>query len=322
MSLENKVELNLIGSSSEGHIPVLLQEFLDLSVTKANDLNLWDGTLGLAGHSIAWLNKNKTAKVFGSDHDKEMLIRAKSIIEKKNILEYFTFKKGGFSEKPFGDILFDNIILDLGISSLHLDEFERGISFRFDHPLDMRMDTANGMPVSRWLNLASEYEIRKVLFEYGEEKKAPKIAREIVKNRPLETTFQLKKICEQVYERFGKKHKYTQRVPAVKTFQALRIFINDEIGKVKRAASELPYLLKENGRLFIISFHSLEDRIIKHTFRDLSVIKDDSKFAKSNFKPGDFKIITKHPIVASEYELEKNSRSRSAKMRVLERIKI
>ena len=222
-------------------------------------------------------------------------------------------QKSNFSINPFkADSPFDFILLDLGISSLHLDSFDRGMSYRKNDLLDMRFDKTQGIPVHRWLKHASEKEIADILFQYGEERLSRKIASLIAyqrTKREIKHVFDLKEICKKVYLRVGKFNykKHTGRHPYVKSLQALRIFINQELRHLKSALSFLPTLLKEGGYLFIIDFHSLEDRIVKNSFREWTS------------KNEEFELVSKKPITPDKEEISLNSRSRSAKMRVLRR---
>ncbi|MDH5717230.1 MAG: 16S rRNA (cytosine(1402)-N(4))-methyltransferase RsmH [Spirochaetia bacterium] len=311
----------------ETHTPVLLTEFLENSnFHKKKSCKIWDGTLGLGGHFAAWLKKNPSALGYGSDCDAKMLEKARENLKKNNLHENIKLKQANYSENPFeNEGPFDIIFLDLGISSFHLDFFERGVSFRYNQTLDMRLNENEGMPVYKWLSKASENEIKTVIQKYGEERYAAKIARKINEAKitePVTTTFQLKKICENCYpppKRGVMTH--TQRNPSVKTFQAFRIFANKEIAHLEKSLTFLPDMLEKEGRLIMISFHSLEDRLIKHEFISREKIFTDDPFAKSNFVYGDYKIITKKPIVPSDEEIELNSRARSAKMRILEKIR-
>ena len=263
------------------------------AANKVNTLKLWDGTLGLGGHLRAWLGENKNGFAYGSDADAEMLEKAKSLLEEeKNTLDRYTLKHSNFAQNPFEDQgLFDLIFLDLGISSLHFETLQRGFSFREDEPLDMRLDPSVGIPVSIWLNKASFGQIVEVIKKYGEDRFAPKIAGAIIKereNREVLTTWQLKDIVESAYPAAVKFRgtSHSQKNPSVKTFQAFRIYINKELENLEKSLEFLPGLLAPGGRLIIISFHSLEDRIVKHKFIDLSREKDESPLAKSYYKPG------------------------------------
>ncbi len=263
------------------------------------------------------------ALCYGSDQDSEMLARAKERIRTSLPAQsgQFSFSKANFSENPFvQEGPFDLIALDLGISSLHVDLFERGLSYRRDEKLDMRLDPEKGVPLYRWLQNAKQSELIEILQKYGEERRAPAIARMIVKQVAEGgemTSGELAKICERAYPpsvRYGSK-----RHSAARTFQAFRIFINREIEHLKEALEFLPGLLSVGGRLAIISFHSLEDRAVKQTFSSLEKVPTNDPLAKSVYREGDFKRITRKPVVPDEKEMQLNPRARSAKLRVLER---
>lgn len=299
------------------HESVLLNEFLKLA-TEVKPLTMWDATLGLAGHSIALAKALPSLKVYGSDVDSEMLAKAQEKIKFEGLENRFFLKKANFSEDPFvKEAPFGVILLDLGMSSLHLENFNRGFSFRKIEILDMRFDTTMGEPLWQWLNRASGLEIAKILKEYGEEPLANAIAQEILnyrKNKNLKMTSELVQIVEKVYRKKNiRKNRHVHRYPATRAFQAFRIFQNQELAHLEKALGFLPERLEKGGRLFIISFHSLEDRLVKKTFRQKALKQN------KNFVLQDFKEISRKPIVPSEEEIEKNPRSRSAKMRVLER---
>lgn len=302
------------------HIPVLLHEFLEHTyLPGVKNPTLWDGTSGGAGHIIAWLQKNHNGFAFGSDRDREMLSLAEKKIDAEGLGSRSGFRYGEFSENPWSEKApFDLVFLDLGISSLHLDTMERGISYRENSPLDMRLDLSKGVPLSEWLTDADEKEIRDVIYRYGEERLAPKIARLICHERKTEqlTTGWLRDVCDRAYG--AQRHKV--KTPYSRTFQAFRIQVNRELENLERALEFAPSLLKRGGRLVIISFHSLEDRMVKQKFRSLEMIPDHSPEARSNYVQGDYAARPRKAIRASESEVEKNPRSRSAMMRVLERI--
>ena len=242
---------------------------------------------------------------------------------KKNIREQIPnarveFAHANYSESPFRENApFDIVLLDLGISSLHLENFSRGISYKTNEILDMRLDQASGIPAHAWLRQANEKEIADVLYHYGEEYLAKRIARGIIsqqKKGEVKYMDELKDICVRVYTRAGKlvRRRHTTRHPYVKTLQAIRIHTNQELDHLEKAMSVLPDALKKGGRLFVISFHSLEDRIVKHGFLKLTKKTDGQSRAL-------FKICTKKPIQPREEEVMMNPRARSAKMRILER---
>lgn len=303
---------------NRAHLPVLLSEILKYS--ELSEISrIFDGTLGLAGHLTALLTKYRQAVGFACDRDAEMLMKAESILKEHHLSDRAELAHAAFAENPFSAKgPFDLILLDLGISSLHLDEFERGISFRRDEPLDMRLDTSNGVPVAEWLNSATEEEISNVIFKYGEEKAARRIAREIVERRQghrLETTADLTAICDKAV-RGGKR--YTERKKSVKTFQALRIFINDELGQLERALAVYPGMLSPGGLFMVIAFHSLEDRMVKQAFRNLERIPVVDPAAKSSYIEGAYRLPQRKAVTASESELQRNPRARSARLRILQ----
>ena len=213
----------------------------------------------------------------------------------------------------------DGLLLDLGVSSPQLDDAGRGFSIRNDGPLDMRMDPERGHPASRWLASVSEKELKKTLFEYGEERQAAKIARAILAARnaaPIERTSQLANIvAEAVPARESKIH------PATKTFQAIRIYLNDELRQLQSALAASIDLLREGGRLCVISFHSLEDRIVKRFIRDRSNVAEPYRGLPN--VPPEFMPVLKpigQPVRASSGEIDANPRARSARLRIAERL--
>ena len=303
------------------HKPVLVDEVL--SFIPENATSIWDCTVGAGGHLEAIFNGGYAGRALATDADEAMLqIASERLGSSKADI---SFEHGFFDEVAEAKSgPFDFILIDLGISSYHLDEFERGFTYRFDQPLDMRLNTAEGKPVSFWLEKASEREISQVLFDYGEERKARKIARMIVERQGEQelTTEVIKDICKTAYRKEMNNMRHTARHPYVKTMQALRIFVNDELGRLERALKLLPELLSLHGRLAIISFHSLEDRRVKQTYRALSQIEDHSPTARSNYRPGDYRILTRKPLKASDKEIAENQRARSACLRVLERVNV
>ncbi len=275
-----------------------------------------DLTFGAGGHSLA-LAKLPGSHVLSFDQDPEALKNANSLFTENEItnielvdsnFENFPFHAEHFLKKHEADG-FDGIVMDLGVSSHHFDEASRGFSFRFDAPLDMRMNPRIGISASEFLMNAEEIEITQILWEYGEEKYSRKIAHAIVherKSAPIESTLQLAEIIKNCYppaKRFSKTN------PATKTFQALRIHVNNELGVLSDTLPQVASKLVLNGRLAVISFHSLEDRLAKIVFKNLEQ-RTELPLYKTSRKP----------ILPSPGEIFENSRSRSAKMRVLERI--
>ena len=299
------------------HIPVLTEEVIELLLVKKNGMFL-DATSGFGGHSAAILEELNGGSLIATDQDPEAIGFLKSKFKTE---ERISIHQARFSEldKLFSANDFDGILADIGVSSYQLDTAERGFSFLKDGPLDMRMNQNIGQDASSWLNNASEEEISNIIWKYGEEKKAKRIAKAIVearKNFKIRTTKELAEIIlEEVPRRFNdKKH------PATKTFQAIRIFINNELEELDLLLDFTSKHLKIGGRTCIISFHSLEDRMVKKFFRDNS--RRDPKLSKLPNLADDssFKLVTK-VVKPSENEMNINPRSRSAKLRVIERIK-
>ncbi len=295
------------------HVPVLLEESLGFLLHNLSGSYL-DLTFGRGSHSQEIL---KRISSFGTldavDRDKDAVLYGEQNINDPR----FCIHHANYSEidSLFPNKKFDGIILDLGICSTHLDNPERGFSFQTEGPLDMRMDTSEGLNASEWLNSASELEISDTLFKYGDEKASRRIARAIVKSREIksiETTIELSDIIQRVIKRTGKTH------PATKSFQAIRIHINNELHHLRIALSKLEQCLKFGGVIVIISFHSLEDRIVKNFFKP--EIQDFPKDIpiNSSFKEN-FKCIKKK-VKPSIDEIKINSRSRSAVMRVFSRL--
>ena len=299
------------------HIPVLTEEVIDLLLVKKSGTFL-DVTSGFGGHSAAILEELNGGSLIATDQDPEAIRFLKSKFKTE---ERISIHQARFSElhKLFSANDFDGILADIGVSSYQLDAAERGFSFMKDGPLDMRMNQNIGEDASSWLNNASEKEISNIIWRYGEEKKAKRITKEIVearKNFKIRTTKELAEIIlEETPRRFNdKKH------PATKTFQAIRIFINNELEELDLLLDFASKHLKIGGRTCIISFHSLEDRMVKRFFRDHSRL--DPKLSKLPNLADDssFKLVTK-AIKPSENEMNINPRSRSATLRVIERIK-
>lgn len=280
-----------------------------------------DLTFGGGGHSFEFLYRNPNAQVRSTDQDPDALKNGHARIADEKMQNRIKLIDTNFVHFPalikehspevFLAGGFQGILLDLGVSSHHFDEATRGFSFRFDGPLDMRMDHASDefLTAAEVVNTYREEELRRIFEEYGEEKNARKIAARICeerKTKPIETTKELENI---IFHCYPKEHRYGKTNPSTRVFQALRLEVNRELEVLTEVIDQLIPLLKLGGRLGIISFHSLEDRIVKNVFRDAAQRADPP-----------VEIITKKPIVPSEEEILNNSRSRSAKLRVLERI--
>jgi 16S rRNA (cytosine1402-N4)-methyltransferase len=295
------------------HVPVLLEESLDFLLHDLSGTYL-DLTFGRGSHSQELLNRlSSQGKLHAVDRDLEAVSFAK-----ENIVDpRFSIYHANYSEidSLFNKQKFDGILLDLGTCSTHLDNPLRGFSFQSDGPLDMRMDTSSGFSAAEWLNSAPEKEISDTLYEYGDEKASRKIAKAIVKFRSirsLESTIELTKIIETVLKRTGKTH------PATKSFQAIRIHVNNELHHLKIALSKLNNLLKVSGVVVIISFHSLEDRIVKNFFKP--EIEELPKDIPINTSVKETYRCIKKKIKPSSNEIKMNPRSRSAVMRVFSKL--
>lgn len=308
------------------HVPVLLEATMESLALKKDGVYV-DGTLGGGGHSEQILLRiGPNGRLIGIDQDEEALAAASSRLAPFG--SRFTAVKGNFSEMK--QILakleiaaVDGILLDIGVSSHQLDDGSRGFSYMADAPLDMRMDRqGGGKTAADLLAELSEEDLANLIYRYGEERYSRRIARQIVAQRqrePIATTLQLVSLIRKAMPKNQNKEK---QHPAKRTFQALRIAVNNELGVLQTVLTDALELLKPGGRLSVISFHSLEDRIVKEQFRT---------WAKGCTCPPDFpicvcgkvplvKLITKKPIVATEAELAENPRARSAKLRCIEKL--
>jgi len=294
---------------SPRHVPVLLEEVLEYLNVRPGGV-ICDATLGLAGHSSEIVKRlGGKGKLIGFDRDPEAMRAAKVRLEEVRaelggempevVLEPRAFSEASSVIEP-GSL--DGLLADFGVSSLQLDEAHRGFSFRTDGPLDMRMDTRTGETAEQVVNQADENDLANLIYEFGEERRSRRIARAIVRARPITTTAELARIvsAEAPPMKGDKIH------PATRTFQALRIRVNNELGEIQSLLKSAGSLLKPGGRLVLISFHSLEDRLVKDAFREAGRAKV-------------FEVLTKKPIVADEQEQMRNPRSRSAKMRAAEK---
>ncbi|HXH69427.1 MAG TPA: 16S rRNA (cytosine(1402)-N(4))-methyltransferase RsmH [Pyrinomonadaceae bacterium] len=302
------------------HQPVLLAETLRLLKPQAGEIFV-DATLGLGGHTEAILAANDETRVIGIDLDTEAIEMAKERLG--NFGERFNVFHSNFSDikqvlAEVGVEKVDGVLADLGVSSLQFDSRTRGFSFRFDAPLDMRMNpNSNSETAAELLETLSEFEIARIIYEYGEERLSRRIARRIVERREngasVKTTKQLAEAVEKAVGR-GKKDKIH---PATRTFQALRIAVNGELEILERFIRDGVEILKKDGRLAVITFHSLEDRIVKQTLQKLS----GKCFCPPKFPQcvcgakTEIEILTRKPIVPTERETDGNPRARSAKLR-------
>ena len=307
------------------HVSVLLQETIDGLAVKPDGIYV-DGTTGGGGHSYEICKRlGENGRLIGIDQDTEALAAAEKRLEPFS--GKVTLVKSNYAQmrdvlKQQGIDKVDGIVLDLGVSSYQLDNAERGFSYREDAPLDMRMDREQTLTARDIVNEYPESELYRIIKEYGEERFAKNIARNICKKRqdkPLETTLELVDVIRSsmpAKARNGKSH------PAKRTFQAIRIECNQELEVLRQALDEMVDLLRDGGRISIITFHSLEDRMVKTSFRRLEnpcTCPPDFPVCVCGNRPKG-KVITRKPILPSEEECEENTRSKSAKLRVFERI--
>lgn len=307
------------------HIPVMLDECLEGLNIKADGIYV-DGTVGGAGHSIEIVKRlSENGRLICVDKDEDALKAAGERLAPYS--DRVTFIHDDYKNlvaelDSIGVGKVNGILLDLGVSSYQLDNAERGFSYMKDAPLDMRMDRSQRISAYEVVNGYSESELARILFDYGEEKLARQIARNIVRARaekPIETTLELAKIVEDTYPA---KTRWKFGHPAKRTFQAIRIEVNDELSSLGEAVTQMARRLEKGGRMAVITFHSLEDRIVKSAFKELSLActcPPDFPVCVCG-KVQEVELVNKKPIVASEGELEKNSRSQSAKLRVIEKL--
>lgn len=278
------------------HVSVLRDELVGGLGLKSGGHYL-DVTLGGGGHTEAILQALPDVRVTGVDRDGMAIAAATERL--KDFLDRLTIVRSNFAEFQPMQQKFDGIIADLGVSSAQFDQGDRGFSFRLDAPLDMRMDQRQKLSAADIVNRYDEKTLSDIFYEYGEERLSRKIAKKIVEKRPITTT---KKLEEIVFYTYHPKARKGRLHPATKVFQALRIAVNGELDALKDLLNYAPQWLNPGGKIGIISFHSLEDRIVKNTFRSHDLLR----------------VITKKPIVATEEEIQNNPRARSAKLRFAE----
>ncbi len=297
----------------ERHVPVLLQDAIRyLNVCRGGTYA--DATLGLAGHSSAiarLLGPEGTLIAF--DRDPEAMEIAKSRLDAlgaelgsempKVILHSTEFSEAEDLIEP-GSL--DGLLADFGVSSLQFDEAHRGFSFQADGPLDMRMNPRTGLTAAQVVNQFGEKELADLIYEFGEERRSRRIARAIVRARPISTTAQLARVVSAAAPAMKSDRTRHALHPATRTFQALRIYVNQELGQIEALLKAAPGLLRKGGRLVVISFHSLEDRIAKDALRE-------------GAQQGIYEVLTRKPVTAGEEETDRNPRARSAKLRAAEK---
>jgi 16S rRNA (cytosine1402-N4)-methyltransferase len=280
------------------HVPVLSREVIEgLAIREGG--HYLDATVGGGGHSVLILAVAPNVKVTAIDQDEQAIAAAKTKLEAFG--DRVEFHRSNFAEFDPGNTKFDGILADLGVSSAQFDIPERGFSFRHEAALDMRMDQRQDLTAADVINYWEESKLADIFYTYGEERLSRRIAKRIVEHRPFTTTTAL---ADAIAGCVPRQYRYGRIHPATRVFQALRIAVNRELEVLETLIDRAPTWLKPEGRIAIISFHSLEDRIVKHRFKESPLLK----------------VITKKPIVAQEDELKDNVRARSAKLRIAERL--
>ena len=285
------------------HVSVMAAEVMESLAVRADGVYL-DATAGLGGHTALIAERLTKGLVIANDRDAESLEMARHATAEW--AERIRFHQGTFGslaravrEAGFDQV--DGLVADLGVSRYQLTEPGRGFSFSSDGPLDMRMDRSSGITAADLVNQTAEKALADLIFQLGEERRARKVARALVRARPIRSTLHLANVVERAVSRTGRLH------PATKTFMALRMAVNDEPGELDRLLVLPPDLLAHGGRMVVISFMSIDDRKVKERFRELG-------------REGRARVLTKHPLQPTEEEIARNPASRSAKLRVLERI--
>jgi 16S rRNA (cytosine1402-N4)-methyltransferase len=300
------------GGREANHVPVLLKEAINFLNVRRGGTYI-DATVGLGGHSYEIAKRlGAPGHLIGLDKDPAALDVAERKLARARLADEdfprVTLMQSSFAEvgERFGKNSADGILADIGVSSLQLQNATRGFSFQADGPLDMRMDPQSERTAEQVVNHLDERELADVIYEFGEERRSRRIARAICRSRPIRSTAHLADVISAAARLMNQAERRIH--PATRTFQALRIFVNRELDDLKALLEAAPRILKPGGRMVVISFHSLEDRIVKDAFRE-GGIKD--KY---------FRVLTKKPVTASEEEQDRNPRSRSAKLRAAEKV--
>lgn len=308
------------------HVPVLLEEVLALLAPRPGGVYV-DATVGAGGHAEAILERIAPGgRLIGMDCDAEALAVARQRLARFGAavtLVHANFTRLRRVLREQGVEAADGVVMDLGVSSLQLDDPARGFSFQTPGPLDMRMDRSGGETAAELLNRLPEEDVRRILREYGEERWAGRIARAIVRARPLRTTTEL---ADLVARTIPRRHHPRRIHPATRTFLAVRVAVNHELDNLKEALPEVVEGLREGGRLCVITFHSLEDRTVKHTFLCLSREYPSGPgpstrtLCRTTVAAPRVRLLTRRPVVPSAEEIARNPRARSAKLRAVERV--
>jgi 16S rRNA (cytosine1402-N4)-methyltransferase len=295
-----------VGHGQGGHVPVLLKEAIDFLAVRRGGTYI-DATVGLGGHSLEIAKRlGAPGHLIGFDKDPAALgIAREKLKAPSQDWPNVELRQGSFAElaNEQRSTMVDGILADLGVSSLQFSDAARGFSFQAEGPLDMRMDPQSEPTAEQVVNQFDERELADLIYEFGEERRSRRIARAIVRSRPILTTAQLAAVISAA----ARSMKHERIHPATRTFQALRIFVNRELDDLRKLVETAPQLLKPGGRLVVISFHSLEDRIVKDAMRE-------------GAKLGQYKLLTKKPMTPGQEEIDRNPRARSAKMRAAEKV--
>ncbi len=306
------------------HIPIMLSEVIDGLDIKPNGIYL-DGTIGGAGHSQEILKRlNEDGLLIGVDRDREALNKANEVLSSVGgnfKLVHDNYRNVKAICQNLGIDHLDGILLDIGVSSYQLDNKDRGFSYRMDAKLDMRMDQESGKSAYDIVNTYTKEELEEVIYKYSQERWARRIAEFICEYRaekPIETTFELTDVIKRAIPKKARENKH----PSKKTFQALRIEVNDELGALNAALQDAIDILNPDGRIAVITFHSMEDKIVKDIFKFNTldcICPPESIICTCNHKRK-LKLVNNKPLVASEEELKANPRSESAKLRIAQRV--
>jgi 16S rRNA (cytosine1402-N4)-methyltransferase len=299
------------GSGQVGHVSVLLKEAIDFLAIRRGGTYI-DATVGLGGHSFEIASRlGPQGHLIGFDKDPQALELAQQRLSRiggdsrpKITLLHASYAEVAQHVSPASA---DGVLADLGVSSLQFGDPARGFSFQAEGPLDMRMDPQEERTADQVVNRMREEDLANVIYEFGEERRSRRIARAIVRARPIRTTAHLAQVISAALRSMKKPGARDKIHPATRTFQAIRIYVNRELDDLKALLEAAPNILRSGGRLVVISFHSLEDRIVKDALRD-------------GAKAGAYSVLTKKPVEATEEEIDRNPRSRSAKLRAAERI--
>ena len=310
-----------MGQTGAAHVPVLAGEVLKILRPRQGGLFL-DATLGAGGHSRLLLEASAPGgRVIAFDRDERAIAEARQNLEAfANRIEY---RHEDYRNAPelLSGVELDGVVADLGVSSMQLDDPDAGFSFSRPGPLDMRMDRRSGQTAADLVNGLEVRELADILRRYGEEKRAGAVARAIAKAREKEPLITTQALAGVVLSAFSAREQHTMRIhPATRTFQALRIAVNDELSGLEAFIEQIAKLLRPGARIAVISFHSLEDRIVKQTLRRLTGGEAGSRYLPPDEEPPLLRLLTRKPIRPSEEEVESNPRSRSARLRAADRL--